>query len=270
MWHLHVAARNMNRRLFLLGMALLLIPVGKRLLENEKQKDVISTYHKEVEDVSEDALQKVLTEAGEYNRQLYEEGTIDKEKYELMLNPLENGIMGSIQIPKLDLKLPIGHGTGEDVLSVGVGHLRESSLPVGGENTHSILSGHRGLPDAQLFTRLDELEEGDLFSIHVCNQVLLYQVCKIQVVNPEDRSVIQIEEGRDMVSLITCTPYGLNTHRLVVTGERIFREEKMVEEEGETDAEVLSLSRPDLFYCSVPALLLAMKGAWELWKRRRK
>ena len=132
-----------------------------------------------------------------------------------------SGIMANIEIPCIDVSLPIYHGTDDDALNNGVGHLKESSLPVGGKSTRSILTGHRGLPTAKLFTRLDELEKGDLFYIHVCNKTLAYRIMKIEIIKPEELDKLDIEEGKDLVTLVTCTPYGINTKRLIVTGERI-------------------------------------------------
>ena len=218
----------MNKLIYILGVAILLIPIGLRVIDGERQEERIATYEENVKGVDEEEITKQLEQAGRYNQKLYEEGSVDLKDYERELNLLGNGIMGSIEIPKIDLKLPVYHGTSEEVLAVGVGHLKESSLPVGGESTHSVLTGHRGTPNAQLFTRLDELEEQDVFFIHVGQGTLCYCICEIQTVRPEETEVIGIKKGKDMVSLVTCTPYGLNTHRLVVTGEREVEEIQVV------------------------------------------
>lgn len=128
--------------------------------------------------------------------------------------------IGQIEIPQIDVNLPIYKGTDEEPLGKGIGCMVESSPPGGGENTHSILAGHRGLPNAAMFLRLNELKEGDVFILYVSGQKLTYEVCKIQVIRPEETETLQVQEGKDLVSLVTCTPYGINTHRLVVTGER--------------------------------------------------
>ena len=133
--------------------------------------------------------------------------------------------MGSLEIPKIDVNLPIYHGTGEEALSSGVGHLKGTSLPIGGSNTHAVLSGHRGLPSSKLLIRMDEIEKGDYFFIKICNQTLAYKVISIKVVDPEDVSSLEIKVNEDLVSLVTCTPYGINTHRLIVTGTRSEYEE---------------------------------------------
>ncbi|MEE1314448.1 MAG: class C sortase [Faecalimonas sp.] len=213
----------------LLGLCLLLLPVGIRIFGGKGQVDVIATYEQKVEKLNEKERLACLQAAEAYNARLFSEGWLQKEEYSKQLNLAEGageltGIMGSLTIPKIHLKLPIRHGTSEAVLASCVGHLLESSLPVGGENTHSVLTSHRGVPNAQLFTRLDELEKGDVFSIAVCGEVLNYEVCRIQTVKPEEVQAVKIQEGRDLVSLVTCTPYGLNTHRLIVTGERVQRQ----------------------------------------------
>ncbi|WP_303974938.1 class C sortase, partial [Streptococcus merionis] len=145
----------------------------------------------------------------------------DKEAYnrELQFNP--QGVMGYITIPKIDVKLSIFHGTDESILQTSIGHLEGTSLPVGGENTHSVLSGHRGLPSARLFSDLDKLREGDRFTLHILDETLTYEVDQIRVVEPTDLSSIVIEDGQDLCTLVTCTPYGVNTHRLLVRGHRV-------------------------------------------------
>lgn len=241
----------MNKILFALGLFILLAPVGIRLLKSGRQEDVIATYQEEMAQMDKNAMQDSLSGARAYNIRLYEEGLMDEADYLEQLDEVGTGIMGSLEIPKINVALLIRHGTTADVLADSVGHMKESSLPVGGENTHSILSGHRGVPGAQLFTRLDELEEGDVFYIHVCNQKLCYRVCEIQTVRPEDTDVIAIWEGRDLVSLVTCTPYGLNTHRLVVTGERTEETGDLQEEPGS------KISKWDLLPCVLAGVFLS-------------
>ena len=213
--------KNMNRRLFALGVFLLLFPFGWSLIGDQRQQGVVATYEKEVETIEETKRKEVLEEAISYNERLYRTGEFREEEYEMQLNLVGNGVMGSIVIPKIDLKLPLYHGTEEEILTNGIGHLKESSLPVPSIPCHSILTGHRGLPEAQLFTRLDELEEEDVFYLNLCGEEFAYRVCEIQVIRPEQVEVLEIQPERSLVSLITCTPYGINTHRLVVTGELI-------------------------------------------------
>lgn len=145
----------------------------------------------------------------------------EKQYYEQLLNVSGNGIMGYIEIPSIDVMLPIYHGTSEEVLQVAIGHIEGSSLPIGGESTHSVISGHRGLPSSRLFTDIDQLSEGDTFTLMVLDEVLTYEVDQIRIVEPEDISLLAIEEGQDLCTLVTCTPYGVNSHRLLVRGHRV-------------------------------------------------
>ena len=161
--------------------------------------------------------------------------------------------MGSVEIPKIGVNLPVYHGTSEEVLSVGAGHVQESSLPIGGTSTRTIITGHRGLPNSKLFTRLDEMEKGDLFYLHTMGEILAYQVREIQVIKPEKVDVLKIKEGEDLATLITCTPYGINSHRLLVTGERI----PYVEQEYEEIQEKM-MSPRELVFLALPFLFLTM------------
>ena len=190
------------------------------------QSRAIATYSKQVEKLDDSENKKMLKAARKYNKSLLKKSDHwklskkDKKKYESLLDVSGTGIMGYIEVPKIDCSLPIYHGTDEGALQIAIGHLEGSSLPVGGKNTHCVLSGHRGLPSARLFTDLDQMEEGDLFYLHVLGQTLAYKVDQIKVVLPEDTDDIQIVEGKDYVTLLTCTPYGINSHRLLVRGER--------------------------------------------------
>ena len=163
----------------------------------------------------------------EYNQTLAERGTsfvlsdAQKAAYEKQLDVSGVGIMGYIEIPQLGVSLPIYHGTEESVLQVAVGHMEWSSLPVGGTSSHCVLSGHRGLPSAKLFTDLDKLQEGDIFMLRVLDEVLTYEVDQIRIVEPSQVSDLQIVEGKDLCTLVTCTPYGVNTQRLLVRGHRV-------------------------------------------------
>ena len=157
------------------------------------------------------------------------------EEYESLLNPYETGMMGYIQIPKIDVELPIYHGTKESVLQVGIGHLKNTSLPVGGDATHAVLTGHRGLPSRMLFTDLDQMKNGDIFYIKILGENFAYEVDQIQTVLPEETEGLQIVEGQDSITLITCTPYGVNTHRLLVRGHRVPYEEAIQMEPDEVD-----------------------------------
>ena len=243
----------------------MVVPIGIRIWNSGKQVGVVQNYQKSLENTSLSDMEKELASAKEYNRELYETRTIDLEQYVKELDLSGNGMMGSLEIPKISLKLPIYHGTSEAVLSSGVGHLRESSLPVGGENVHCILTGHRGLPSAQLFTRLDELEQGDEFSVRVCQKVFYYRVSDISVIEPTNtETVLQLQEGRDLISLVTCTPYGINTHRLIVTGERI------AEETVPKNAVANPFSKWDWCFLMIPILFLGISVIQRKRKEKEK
>ena len=209
------------------GIGLLAYPSLADYWNSFHQSRAVMTYAEHVADMQTDEYERFLNSAREYNSALAETGIkwglTDEEKaaYNEELNIDGSGIMGYIKIQKIQVTLPLYHGTDEGILQTSIGHLEGSSLPVGGEGTHCLLSGHRGLPSARLFTDLDQLREGDTFTMTVLNETLTYEVDHIWIVEPEDLSHLQIEEGRDLCTLITCTPYGINTHRLLVRGHRI-------------------------------------------------
>ena len=235
--------------IFLAGLSLLLYPFVANQWNNYRQKQLISGYEQAVsekeaaEGIDYDAERK---KAEDYNEALLpcvlpdsfalaESSGVDPV-YMNTLNIAGDEMMGSVEIPKINIKIPIYHTTEEEVLNKGAGHLEGSSLPVGGANTHAVISAHRGLPSASLFTDLDQLKEGDHFLIHVLNETLCYEVDKISVVKPEDTSALAVEDGQDLVTLLTCTPYGVNTERLLVRGHRV----PYVEEEVKEEKTVLS------------------------------
>lgn len=235
--------------IFLAGLSLLLYPFVANQWNNYRQKQLISGYEQVVsekeaaEGIDYDAERK---KAEDYNEALLpcvlpdsfalaESSGVDPV-YMNTLNIAGDEMMGSVEIPKINIKIPIYHTTEEEVLNKGAGHLEGSSLPVGGVNTHAVISAHRGLPSASLFTDLDQLKEGDHFLIHVLNETLCYEVDKISVVKPEDTSALAVEDGQDLVTLLTCTPYGVNTERLLVRGHRV----PYVEEEVKEEKTVLS------------------------------
>lgn len=211
----------------LVGIGLLLYPSFADYWNSFHQSRAVMSYAEHVSDMNAEEYDRLLAEARDYNGRFVEDGLDwhmteeDRAEYESALNVDGNGIMGYIKIPKIDVMLPIYHGTEEKVLQTSIGHLESSSLPVGGESTHCLLSGHRGLPSARLFTDLDQLREGDTFTITVLNDTLTYEVDHTWIVEPEDLTHLQIEKGKDLCTLITCTPYGINTHRLLVRGHRI-------------------------------------------------
>ena len=225
--------------IYAVGLLACTYPVFSSVIMQRYQNHAVATYESAVSASDDNERSEALADAVAYNEALYrsqmitagnlDTGVLSSETYNSLLNLAGNGIMGSVEIPKIEVHLPIYHGTSNEVLDVGVGHLEQSSLPVGGEDTRTVLTGHRGLPDAKLFTRLDELTEGDLFYIDTLDQKLAYQVCEIEVIRPEDVEKLKIEKGRDLATLLTCHPYGINSHRLLVTGERIPYEEEVYE-----------------------------------------
>lgn len=222
---------------FVAGLSFLLYPTVSNLWNQAHQSRAIATYSKQVEKLDDSENKKMLKAARKYNKSLLKKSDHwklskkDKKKYESLLDVSGTGIMGYIEVPKIDCSLPIYHGTDEGALQIAIGHLEGSSLPVGGKSTHCVLSGHRGLPSARLFTDLDQMEEGDIFILNILGRKLAYEVDQIKVVLPEEMSDLEIEEGKDLCTLVTCTPYGINTHRLLVRGHRTEYVEKKVSEE---------------------------------------
>ena len=213
--------------IFLLGLSLLLYPAVSDYWNSKHQTRAIAVYSEEVSGLDKEQYQALWAGAAAYNASLRKRDNAyllteeQKAAYEQLLNVSGLGIMGYIEIPSIDCSLPIYHGTEESVLQIAIGHLEWSSLPVGGESTHCVLSGHRGLPSAKLFTNLDKLQEGDVFMLRVLDEVLTYEVDQILIVEPQEIAALQITEGEDYCTLVTCTPYGINSHRLLVRGHRI-------------------------------------------------
>ena len=211
----------------LAGLSLLLYPSVSDYWNSFHQTRAIATYAEEVANLNQDQYDEIWAATKAYNASLaewdnaYLLSDAQKEEYQQLLNVSGLGVMGYIEIPSIDCSLPIYHGTEESVLQIAVGHLEWSSLPVGGESTHCVLSGHRGLPSAKLFTNLDKLREGDIFLLRILDEVLTYEVDQILIVEPQEVGALQIVEGQDYCTLVTCTPYGINTHRLLVRGHRI-------------------------------------------------
>ena len=211
----------------LVGIGLLAYPSVANYWNQLHQARDIMQYSETVANMSPEEYKKILESARKYNERLAERGLhfalneADKAAYEKELNIDGSGIMGYVSIPKFHVRCPIYHGVEEDVLQRAIGHLESTSLPVGGKNTHAQISGHRGLPSARLFTDLDRVKEGDTWTITVLNETYTYECDQIRIVEPEDLSELQIIEGEDLCTLITCTPYGVNTHRLLVRGHRV-------------------------------------------------
>ena len=213
--------------ILLIGLSLLLYPTVSDYWNSFHQTRAIATYAENVAKLDNNQYDQLWEDARAYNEALcfrsnpYYLSEEQKAQYESLLDVSGLGVMGYIEIPEIDVSLPIYHGTEESVLQVAVGHLDWTSLPVGGESTHCVLSGHRGLPSAKLFTNLDKLREGDTFLLRILDEVLTYEVDQILIVEPHEIDALKIVEGTDYCTLVTCTPYGVNTHRLLVRGHRI-------------------------------------------------
>ena len=224
----------------LVAFSVLLYPTLSSYLNEKNGSEVVSYYDEESVKLSKEEKEQMLEDARAYNQEMLgnidlidpfsQENTEIDERYQSLLNPDGTGMMGYIRIPKINIELPIYHGTSEAVLQAGVGHFWGTSLPVGGESTHTVLTGHRGLPTKTLFTNMDKLEEGDIFYIKVLDETLAYQIDQILTVLPEETDALAIESGKDYATLVTCTPYAINTHRLLIRGHRIPYEEATEQE----------------------------------------
>ena len=212
----------------LAGLSLLLYPTVSDLLKTIAYNRAIVDFQSTVEALDPEIYEELLADAEEYNADLASRDYImlpfsreQQAYYDRQLKLADTDVMGYVVIPKINVSLPIYHGTSDTVLQNGAGHLEGSSLPVGGESSHSVLCAHRGLPSARLFTDLDRLTEGDTFTIRVLKEVLTYEVDNISTVLPDESAILQIEHGKDYCTLLTCTPYGVNSHRLLVRGHRV-------------------------------------------------
>jgi len=218
--------------LFLTGVGLLLYPTVSDYWNSFHQSRAIASYAEAVSNIDNAAYDEMMEEARRYNERLYRDGRSwdmsdeEREEYQKVLDVTGTGIMGYIEIQKINCFLPIYHGTDDSVLQIAIGHIEGSSLPVGGANTHSVLSGHRGLPSAKLFSDLDQIREGDSFVIRVLDEMLTYEVDQIRIVLPHELQDLELQDGKDLCTLVTCTPYGINTHRMLVRGHRIANEEE--------------------------------------------
>lgn len=214
--------------ILLIGILILLYPTLSDYWNSLHQSQIVSSYQYSVKNLTKEQNKKILAEARLYNQSLRKGVTpslnlTDNEikKYNDSLNITSTGVMGYVEIPKLETTMPIYHGTDEAVLQIAIGHIPGTSLPVGGKGTHTVISGHRGLPSAKLFTNIDRLMSGDIFRIHVLDKIITYKVDQKLTVLPENISSLSIEPDKDYCTLVTCTPYGVNTHRLLVRGHRI-------------------------------------------------
>ncbi|MDO4324247.1 MAG: class C sortase [Lachnospiraceae bacterium] len=257
----------------LTGLGLIVYPAFSDWWNSFHQTRAVMSYAETVANISSEEYDTILNAAKVYNEELSRTGILwkmteeEEEKYLNQLNIDATGIMGYINIPKINVTLPIYHGTEEGILQTAIGHLEGTSLPVGGKGTHCVVSGHRGLPSARLFTDLDRMTEGDIWTMTVLDHTVTYEVDQIRVVEPSDLSELQIEEGKDYCTLVTCTPYGINTHRLLVRGHRI------ADVQGEVRIAADALQIDPLYiapFIAIPVLLLFIAAVFIFADRRNK
>lgn len=268
--------KKFRNLLFWVGFLICIFPVISNIVERQRQADAVATYLQTMEKEDEKEIEEKWRQANEYNEMLFQaKGGIveetEEKKYEELLNIHGTDIMGSLEIPKIQVELPIYHGTEDEVLSNGIGHLEGTSLPIGGENTHSVLTGHRGLPSSKLLVRLDEMKIGDLFFIHTYKEVMAYKVEEIMVVKPEDTAWMEIKAEKDLVSLVTCTPFGINSHRLIVTGHRVDYKEKeyiKIKPQLPSVREIIVTVFPILFVVSI--VVIEIKNRIQTYRRQRR
>ena len=254
------------------GLALFLYPTVSNYLAEKNQSQVIEKYEDIVQsEYSDIDVEKEFEKAKTYNENIAGEALQDPfvrgSGYVLPKNYLDiiniNGIMGYIDIPKISVNLPIYHGTSDDVLEKGIGHIESTSIPIGGSTGHSVLIGHRGLPSAKLFTELDELQNGDCFFIHILNRTLEYKVYGIEVIEPDEIKNLQLIQNRDLITLVTCTPYGINTHRLLVHAERT---EYTEQEEEKQEVEITNEKNYDiLIIIGISIIVIFIIIAFVIW-----
>ena len=245
----------------MIGISLLLYPTISDYWNSFHQSRAIAGYAEAVAQMDEIDYEKIWNDAVEYNKELQTRSNHwflteeQQEEYESMLNVSGNGIMGYIESPSIKVSLPIYHGVDEGILQVAIGHIEGSSLPVGGKGSHCVISGHRGLPSAKLFTDLDQLAEGDIFMLRVLDETLTYEVDQILIVEPSDMSSLEFDEEKDYCTLVTCTPYGINSHRLLVRGHRVANLEESEEIRVTADAQQID---PVLLTPALAGILLVL------------
>ncbi len=259
--------------IFIIGMGLLLYPSISNWWNEQHQSRAIASYSEAIDNLDKNKIDEFITDAKEFNQLIKSKHGFpflndeEMQKYEAVLDITDTGVMAYIEIPKIGVSLPVYHGVSDAVLQIAVGHLEWTSLPIGGESTHCVLSGHRGLPSAKLFTNLDKVGVGDVFMLNILDTTITYQVDQVLIVEPEDISSLKIEEGKDLCTLVTCTPYGINSHRLLVRGTRIDNLEEapvinVIAEAGQID--------PLLIAPIVAAPLLLLLLIYVLVKYRKK
>lgn len=259
--------------IFIIGLSLVLYPSVSNYWNSFHQTKAIASYEQKVSEMDSDDTEKMWKAAEEYNEKLAQKTTgkwsptkEEHKEYENLLNVGGVGVMGSVEIPKIKVSLPIYHGVEQTILQIAIGHIEGSSLPVGGKSTHCVISGHRGLPSAKLFTDLDKLEKGDIFKLQVLNETLTYEVDQIRIVLPNDLDDLNIIEGEDLCTLVTCTPYGINTHRLLVRGHRIPNVDDGI---VKTNADAAQIA-PTTVALAIAGPILAIWLLWIIIKTRKR
>ena len=262
---------------FFVGLSLLLYPTISDYWNSFHSSKAIATYAAEVAKLDPISYDQIWEEARTYNKMLAEKKNkyiLSEEEYaayEKLLDITGTGIMAEIEIPSVRVDLPVYHGMDESVLQVAAGHLEWTSLPVGGESTHCVISAHRGLPSAKLFTNLDELAEGDVFLLRTLDELLTYEVDQILIVEPEDISALHIESGKDLCTLVTCTPYGINSHRLLVRGHRVETVDTLSWAKVTSDAlQVEPIIVAPLLALVIIAVLLVVVGISDNYKKKER
>jgi len=247
--------------IFLVGLSVMLYPLVSDYLNAQRQSRVVAQYFTDLEDLTQEDFNELFRVARDYNAALQHNNTrfvltdADEEEYFSLLNPFGNGMMGILIIDKINVNLPIYHGTSEGVLQLGAGHFEGSSMPVGGAGTHTVISGHRGLPSSILLTDLDQMEIGDTFVLNILGEVLTYKIDQIIVVEPHEIEALAIDPEKDNATLVTCTPYGVNSHRMLVRGIRTANEETEIETPARTPVDLVESEPIDVKL--VAALLFA-------------
>ena len=262
---------------FFVGLSLLLYPTISDYWNSFHSSKAIATYAAEVAKLDPISYDQIWEEARTYNKMLAEKKNkyiLSEEEYaayEKLLDITGTGIMAEIEIPSVRVDLPVYHGMDESVLQVAAGHLEWTSLPVGGESTHCVISAHRGLPSAKLFTNLDELAEGDVFLLRTLDELLTYEVDQILIVEPEDISALHIESGKDLCTLVTCTPYGINSHRLLVRGHRVETVDTLSWAKVTSDAlQIEPIIVAPLLALVIIAVLLVVVGISDNYKKKER
>ncbi len=268
-----------------LGIGILTYPFISNFLHEKKQDTIATNYDKTVENMGQEKKDKLLEEAKKYNENLSGSAVLtdpfdpaalkkENEEYHQILNENADGVMGYLEIPRIKCYEAIYHGTDDAILQKGIGHLANTSFPIGGEGTHAVLSGHTGLPDAELFTNLAQMKKDDIFYIHVLGNVLAYQVDQIKVVLPSETDDLKIVAGKDYVTLVTCTPYGINSHRLLVRGVRVANDQNVKQQaekqkkDGMEEEEWKKIYQKAFIQGSLVAVLVL--GILFLFTRKRK